>query len=75
MEPILLLIYAWNSCPVPGTDISRSMVNVGREFAFPIDFSTDEHLKLTTSRPSTLWFLIQYLAARLLACLVKLPRY
>ena len=22
LEAILLLIYAWNSCPVPGTDIS-----------------------------------------------------
>ncbi len=40
LEAILLLIYAWNSCLVPGTDISRSMVAVGREFAFPIDFSS-----------------------------------
>jgi hypothetical protein len=40
LEAILLLSYAWNSCPVPGTDISRSMVAVGREFAFPIDFSS-----------------------------------
>ncbi len=30
LEAILLLIYAWNLCPVPGTDISRSMVVVGR---------------------------------------------
>ena len=37
LEAILLLIYAWNSCPVPGTDISRSPIAVGREFAFPID--------------------------------------
>ena len=41
LEAILLLIYAWNSSPVPGTDISRrSMVAVGREFAFPINFSS-----------------------------------
>ena len=46
LEAILLLIYAWNSCPVPGTDISRSMVAVGCEFAFPIDFSTGKHAKL-----------------------------
>jgi len=39
LKAILFLIYAWNSCPVPGTDISRSMVAVGRKFAFPIDFS------------------------------------
>jgi hypothetical protein len=36
---LLLLLYAWNLCPVPGTDISRSLVAVGREFAFPIDYS------------------------------------
>ena len=40
LEAILLLLYAWNSCPVPGTDISHSLVAVGREFAFPIDFSS-----------------------------------
>ena len=40
LEAILLLIYAWNSSPVPGTDISRSMVAVRREFAFPINFSS-----------------------------------
>ncbi len=40
LEAILLLIYAWSSCPVPGTDISCSMVAVGCKFAFPIDFST-----------------------------------
>ena len=38
LEAILLLLYAWNSCPVPGNDISRSLVAVGREFAFPIDY-------------------------------------
>jgi hypothetical protein len=30
LEAILLLLYEWNSCPVPGTDISRSLVAVGR---------------------------------------------
>ena len=43
LEAILLLLYAWNSCPIPGTDISRSLVAVGREFAFPIDYSTNKH--------------------------------
>jgi hypothetical protein len=32
MEDILLLIYAWNSAPIPGTDLSCSFVVVGREF-------------------------------------------
>ncbi len=46
LKAILLLIYAWNSCLVPGTDISRSMVAVGREFAFPIDFLAGKHAEL-----------------------------
>ncbi len=46
LEAILLLIYAWNSCPVPSTAISWSMVAIGREFAFPIDFFTGKHAKL-----------------------------
>ena len=52
LEAILLLLYAWNSCPVPGTDISRSLVAVGQEFSFPIDFSSEKHWGLT-SLPST----------------------
>jgi hypothetical protein len=43
LEAVLLLLYAWNSCPIPGTDISRSLVAVSREFAFPIDYSTNKH--------------------------------
>ncbi len=46
LEAILLLIYAWNSCPVPGTDISCCMVSVGCKFAFPINFSTSKHAEL-----------------------------
>ena len=52
LEAILLLLYAWNSCPVPGTDISRSMVAIGREFSFPIDFSAGKHWELTSSPSS-----------------------
>ena len=52
LECLLLLLYAWNLCPVPGTDISRSLVAVGREFAFPIDYSAGKHWQLTSS-PST----------------------
>ena len=46
---ILMSLYAWNSAPVAGTDISRSLVVTGREFHFPIDFSAHEHLRLTSS--------------------------
>ena len=42
-------LYAWNSAPVIGTDISRSLLVVGREFQFPIDFSADQHQMLTSS--------------------------
>ena len=36
-EGILRSLYSWNSAAVIGTDISRSMVIVGRNFKFPID--------------------------------------
>jgi hypothetical protein len=37
LEALLLLLNAWNSCPVPGTDISHSLVAVGHKFASVID--------------------------------------
>ena len=51
-EAILLLIYAWNSAPIPGTDLPRSVVVTGRVFQFPIDFSASKHLELTSSPES-----------------------
>ena len=67
LKGILLLLYAWNSCLVLGTDISRSMVAVGREFAFPIDYSSQKHWELT-SLPSTVTSYARDLAIRLAAC-------
>jgi hypothetical protein len=67
LKAILLLLYAWNYCPVPGTDISRSLVAVGREFAFPIDFLSGEHWELTSSA-STVVSYSKDLTARLSAC-------
>jgi hypothetical protein len=52
LEAILLLLYVWNSCPIPGTDISRSLVAVSCEFAFPIDYSTNKHWELKSSPTS-----------------------
>jgi hypothetical protein len=43
LEATLLLIYAWNLCPILGIDISCSLVVVGYEFAFPIDYYTGKH--------------------------------
>ncbi len=68
LEALLLLIYAWNSCPVPGTDISRSLVAAGHEFAFLIDFSMDKHRELTSSLPCTVESYSKDLAKRLFAC-------
>jgi hypothetical protein len=48
-EAILLLLYAWNSCLVSGTDISCSFVAVVCEYAFPIDYSTKKHWELTSN--------------------------
>ncbi len=67
LEAILLLIYAWNSCPVPGTDISRSMIAVGREFAFPIGFSSGKHAELY-SAPGSIVSYSKELASCLDAC-------
>ncbi len=67
LEAILLLLYAWNSCPVSGMDISCSLVAIGQEFAFPIDYSSGKHWELTSS-PSTVVSYSKELATRLLAC-------
>jgi hypothetical protein len=67
LEAILLLLYAWNLCPVPGADISCSLVAVGREFAFPINYSSRRHWELT-SLPSTVVSYSIELATHLLAC-------
>ena len=62
-----MLLYAWNSCPVPGTDISRSLIAVGREFQFPIDYSVGKHYELT-STPRAVESYARNLAIRLEAC-------
>ena len=42
-------LYVWNYAPVVGTDISCSLLVTGREFNFPIEFSTDQHQILTSN--------------------------
>ena len=66
MEAILLLRYAWNSAPIPGTDLLHSFVALGREFQFPIDFSTNKHFELTSTL-STIASYSRDLASRLSA--------
>ncbi len=67
LEALLLLLYAWNLCPVPGTDISWSLVAVGREFAFPINYLHSKHWELTSS-PATVDMYFKQLAKCLTAC-------
>ncbi len=67
LESLLLLLYAWNSCPVPGTDISRSLVAVEQEFTFLINFSSGKHWQLTSS-PATIDTYSKQLAMQLSAC-------
>ncbi len=67
LEALLLLLYAWNLCPVPGTDISRSLVAVGHKFAFPINYSRSKHWELTSS-PAMVDTYSKQLAERLTAC-------
>jgi hypothetical protein len=52
LEALLLLLYTWNSCPIPGRDISRSLVAIGSKLAFFIHFSTGMHQEMMSS-PST----------------------
>ncbi len=72
VEGILLSLYAWYSAPIPGTDISRSLVVIGQEFQFPIDFSTKKHLELSSSIKSVLVFANRH--AQLLAASRKVAK-
>jgi hypothetical protein len=67
LEAILLLLYAWYSCPVPGTDISCSLVVVSREFAFLIDFSSWKQWELASSASTVVSYSKEF-ATRLSAC-------
>ena len=51
-EAILLSIFAWNSLPIVGTDIPRSLVTMGQEFCFPIDYFAKQYVNLTSSDDS-----------------------
>ena len=42
LEGAETLCYAWNSAPVSGTDLSRSLLVTGRKFKFPIDIQNSK---------------------------------
>ena len=54
VEGALLAAYAWNSAPISGTDISKSLLVMGREFNFPIDFATDKTFS-TSNEPEVIF--------------------
>ena len=51
LEDAEMMTYAWNSAPVHGTDLSHSLLNVGREFHFPIDFTSRHHITFDVDTP------------------------
>ena len=51
-QSMALTTYAYNSAPVTGTDISRSLIVTGREFHFPIDYASEDHVNLTFNSSS-----------------------
>ena len=50
--------YAWNSAPIDGTDVVRSVAAVGREFRFPLDVELSPSPTLNDETNSNLF---QYL--------------
>ena len=66
LEGILVSLYAWNLAQVIGTDISRSLLVVGREFQFRIHFLSEQHQLLTSTPPKVSSFAADQ--ARLLEC-------
>ena len=52
LEAAETLCYAWNSAPVSGTDLSRSLLVVGREFKFPIDIVNNKHITFNMEEPN-----------------------
>jgi hypothetical protein len=54
LEGAMMCTYAWNSAPVAGTDLSRVLLVLGREFHFPIDFTTREQLTFQISVRDTI---------------------
>lgn len=53
---VQLSLYAWNSAPVVGTDISRSLLVTGREFSFPIEFNVEKARTLTSTSKAVVTF-------------------
>jgi hypothetical protein len=55
-EGLQLCKYAWNSAPIIGMDISRSLICVSRGFKFPIEYSASPHINLNFDPAATTTF-------------------
>ena len=66
LEGILMPMYEWNSAPVVGTDISRSLLVTGREFKFTIDISIEQHQILNSNPLKVSTFVVKQ--AHILEC-------
>ena len=66
LEGVLVSLYACNSTPVVGTDISRSLLVTEQEFNFTIEFSTKKNQILTSNPLKVSTFAVEQ--ARLLEC-------
>jgi hypothetical protein len=66
---IVLLLYAWKSCPILGTNISYSLVAVGCKFFFPSNYLMNKHWELTSS-PNSMESYSQDLATFTALCVV-----
>ena len=53
VEAGILAGYAWNSAPIDGTDMIRSIPVIGRELRFPLDTSLTALSKLTDNQANS----------------------
>ena len=50
---------AWNSAPIDGTDIIRSIPAIGRELHFPLDTSLNDFTKLTHNKNQAAFYYLK----------------
>ena len=60
------MLYAWNSTPIPDTNLSHCFVALGHKFQLSFNFSAKKHLQLTYT-PSTVTSYFRNLASHLSA--------
>ena len=49
LEGEIIIVWAWNSTSVAGTDIRRLLLVFGKEFHLPIDFISRDHIAFSNS--------------------------